>query len=300
MVKKEKLIITAALSGGATFKNNNPNVPYLPEEFADESERCLNEGVSIVHIHARDPETGFATADLDIITATVNAIRKRCPELIINLSTAITANLTPEQRIAPVIQLHPEMASLNTGTMNDGLCNHKTGEVFFEYTFENSLGMIVDFAKTMREHSIKPELEVYGPAGIYNMLLIRKQKELFIEPLHFQMVYGAFGGVGFSPEMHSTMLKLLPENATFGVCGVGPNQVPAGIMSILTGGHIRIGLEDNTKVPGGELAKGSWEQVKWVREISYALDRPVATPADARKIMGLSPRAESDKLNHSD
>ncbi len=288
MAEKEKLIITAAVSGGATFKNNNPNVPYLPEEFADECERCQQEGVSIVHIHARDPETGFATADLGILRETVDAIRSRCPELIINLSTAITANLTPEERIAPVIELKPDMASLNTATMNDGLSNHKTGEVFFEYTFENPLSMILEFAKTMKEHNVKPELEIYDPAGIYNVLLLRKQKGVFVEPLHFQLVYGAFGGVGFSTTMHMTMLNLFPENATYGVCGVGPNQVPAGFMSALTGGHVRIGLEDNTKVPGGELAKGSWEQAIWVRNIANTLERSIATPSEARKILGIS------------
>jgi len=291
MAKTDKLIITAAVSGGATFKPNNPNVPYNPEEFADECEKCVREGVSIVHIHARDPETGFATPDLDIIRDTVSAIRSRCPDLIINLSTAITANLTPEQRIAPVIELKPDIASLNTATMNDGLANHKTGEVFFEYTFENPLTMIADFAKVMKEHGVKPEFEIYDPAGIYNILLLRNQKNLFVEPLHFQFVYGAFGGIAFDPSLHLSMIRLLPEGATFGVCGVGPNQVPAAIMSVMNGGHVRIGLEDNTRVPGGELAQGSWEQAKWVHEIARILDRPVATPSETREILGLRPQA---------
>lgn len=291
MAKREKLIITAALSGGATFKPNNPNVPYHPEEFAEECEKCMKNGVSIVHIHARDPETGFATPDLDIIRATVAAIRARSPELIINLSTAITANLTHEQRIAPVIELKPDIASLNTATMNDGLADHKTGEIFFEYTFENTLSMIADFAKIIKQNTVKPELEVYDPAGIYNILLLRKQKDLFVEPLHFQFVYGAFGGISFNPILHLTMMNLLPEGATFGVCGVGPNQFPAAVMSALTGGHVRIGLEDNTRVPGGELAQGSWEQAKWVQEIARILDRPIATPSEAREILGLRPQA---------
>ena len=290
MAKREKLIITAALSGGATFKPNNPNVPYHPEEFAEECEKCMKHGVSIVHIHARDPETGFATPDLDIIRATVAAIRARSPELIINLSTAITANLTHEQRIAPVIELKPDIASLNTATMNDGLADHKTGERFFEDTFENTLSMIADFAKIIKQNTVKPELEVYDPAGIYNILLLRKQKDLFVEPLHFQFVYGAFGGISFNPILHLTMMNLLPEGATFGVCGVGPNQFPAAVMSALTGGHVRIGLEDNTRVPGGELAQGSWEQAKWVQEIARILDRPIATPSEAREILGLRPQ----------
>jgi 3-keto-5-aminohexanoate cleavage enzyme len=206
------------------------------------------------------------------------------------LSTAITANLTHEQRIAPVIELKPDIASLNTATMNDGLADHKTGEIFFEYTFENTLSMIADFAKIIKQNTVKPELEVYDPAGIYNILLLRKQKDLFVEPLHFQFVYGAFGGISFNPILHLTMMNLLPEGATFGVCGVGPNQFPAAVMSALTGGHVRIGLEDNTRVPGGELAQGSWEQAKWVQEIARILDRPIATPSEAREILGLRPQ----------
>ncbi|TSA54108.1 MAG: 3-keto-5-aminohexanoate cleavage protein [Dehalococcoidia bacterium] len=291
MEKGKKLIITAALSGGATFKANNPKVPYTPEEFADECEKCVKYGVSIVHIHARDPKTEMATADLKIIKATVKAIRERCPELIINLSSAITSGLTPEQRIAPVIELKPEMASMNTATMNDGIADHKSGEVFFEYTFENKLGMVADFAKIMKQHGVKPELEVYDPAGIYNVLLLRKQKDLFVEPLHFQFVYGAFGGIDFNPTLHLAMLDLLPEGATYGVCGVGPHQIPAAVMSALHGGHVRIGLEDNTRVPGGELAQGSWEQAVWVQEIARILDRPIATPSETRELLGLRSQA---------
>ncbi|MFA5064859.1 MAG: 3-keto-5-aminohexanoate cleavage protein [Dehalococcoidia bacterium] len=287
MAKGDKLIITAALSGGATFKSNNPAVPYTPQEFADECQKCMRYGVSIVHIHARDPKTEFATADVGVIGATVEAIRKKCPEIIINLSTAITVGLTPEQRIAPIIELKPDIGSMNTATMNDGIADHRTGEVFFEYTFENKLGMIADFAKVMKQHGVKPEFEVYDPAGIYNIELLSKQKDLFAAPLNFQFVYGAFGGIAFNPVLHLTMLDLLPEGSTFGVCGVGPNQVPAAAMSILTGGHVRIGLEDNTRVPGGELARGSWEQAKWVQELAAIMDRPVATPTEAREIMGL-------------
>ncbi len=250
MEYKEKLIVTAALSGGSVFKNNNPNVPYLPEEFANDAEKCLQEGVSVVHIHPRDPETGLDTENIDIINETVEAVQDRCPELIISLGTGITAGLTPEQRTAPVLALKPEIASLNTATMNDGLCDHKTGEVLFEYVFENPLNLIANFAKTMKENGVKPELEVFDPAGIQNMILLRKRAGIFIEPLHFQFVYGAYCGVFFSPQMHLAMMSVLPKGATFGVCGVGPNQVPAAIMSIMTGGHVRIGLEDNIRVPG--------------------------------------------------
>jgi len=283
----EKLIITAALAGGATTKANNENTPYTPEEFAEESYRCMQEGVSIVHIHAKDPNTGLATPDMKYIRPTIEAIRDRCPGLIINMSSAITTNITAEQRITPIMEMKPDMASLNTNTMNFAIADHKKGKIMVEFIFENTFKMLEDFARRMKEAGVKPELEIYDPGGMYNAMLIRRQGDVFEEPMHFQFVYGVAGGMAFNPLIHMSLVNLLPENATFSVCGVGPNQVPAAFQSAITGGHIRIGLEDNTRVPGGELAKGSWEQARWVRELARIMNRPVATPEETREMLHL-------------
>ena len=286
----DKLIITAALAGGATTKANNPNTPYSPEEFAEECYRCMQEGVSIVHIHAKNPQTGFATPDLNLIRPTIKAIRDRCPQLVLNMSSAITVGLTPDQRIAPIVELKPDMASLNTNTMNFGIADHKKGKLMMEFIFENTFKMLEDFGRKMKANGVKPELEVYDPGGLYNALLIRRQGDVFVEPMHFQFVYGVAGGMSFNPLIHMSLAHMLPGGATYSVCGVGPNQIPAAFMSAITGGHIRIGLEDNTRVPGGELAKGSWEQVKWVKDLARILDRPVATPDETREMLGLPKR----------
>jgi len=286
----EKLIITAALAGGATTKANNPNTPYSPEEFAEECYRCMQEGVSIVHIHAKNPQTGFATPDLNLIRPTIKAIRAKCPGLILNMSSAITIGLSPEQRLAPIIELKPDMASLNTNTMNFGIADHKKGKLMMEFIFENTFKMLEEFGRAMKANGIKPELEVYDPGGFYNTLLIRRQGDVFVEPMHFQFVYGVAGGMAFNPLIHMSLVHLLPEKATYSVCGVGPNQIPAAFISAITGGHIRVGLEDNTRVPGGELAKGSWEQAIWVRELARIIDRPIATPDETRELLGLPKR----------
>lgn len=283
----EKLIITAALAGGATTKANNPNTPYSPEEFATEAKRCMDEGVSIVHIHAKNPQTGFATPDINLIRPTIEAIRDRCPGLIVNMSSAITIGLSAEQRIAPILEMKPDMASLNTNTMNFALADHKKGAIMMEFIFENTFKMLEDFGRKMKANGVKPELEVYDPGGLYNTLLIRKKGDVFVEPMHFQFVYGVAGGMSFNPLIHMSLVGLLPEGATFSVCGVGPNQVQAAFQSAITGGHIRVGLEDNTRVPGGELAKGSWEQVPWVRDIARIVERPIATPAETREMLKL-------------
>ena len=291
MVRGKKVIITAALAGGGTTKKNNPNTPYTPEEFAEEAFRCWNEGCSIVHVHAKDPDTGLGTPDLARIRAVIEAIRERVPELIINMSSAIAAGLIAEQRIKPIEILKPEMASLNTNTMNFAFADHKRGRIAMEVIFENTFRMIEDFARRMKAAGVKPELEVYDAGGVHNALLIRRQGEVFEEPMHWQMVFGVAGGMAHSALGMCLMESLIPDDATWSVCGVGPNQVPAAMQAAFMGGHIRVGLEDSIRVPGGELAKGNWEQVEVAVQIAKLVDREVASPQEAREILHLKPRS---------
>jgi len=291
MAVRDKVIITAALAGAGTTKANNPAVPYTPEEFAEEAYKCWNSGAAIVHIHAKDPQTGAGNPDLKVITDVVEAIKAKAPELIINLSTAIAPGVTPEQRIAPVEKLKPELASLNTNTMNFAIADHKSGKVLVEIIFENTFKMMEDFARKMKAVGTKPEVEVYDPGGAYNALLIRKQGDVFEEPIHWQFVFGVAGGMQFTSLTMCLMKDIIPREHTWSACGVGPHQFPAITQACIMGGHMRVGLEDNVRVPGGELAKGSWEQVEWAVKIAQILDRPVASPQEAREILGLKPRA---------
>jgi len=290
MARGKKVIITAALAGGGTTKKNNPATPYTPEEFGEEARRCIEEGCSIVHVHAKDPDTGLATPDMDRIRPVIEAIRDKAPEMIINMSSAIAAGLISERRIRPIEEMKPDMASLNTNTMNFAIADHKRGKVMREIIFENTFAMLEEFARRMKAIGVKPELEAYDPGGVNNALLIRKQGDVFEEPMHWQMVFGVAGGMSFSPMAYSHLKGLFPEGHTFSVCGIGPNQFPAITQACLDGGHMRVGLEDNIRVPGGKPAKGSWEQVKWAARIAEVLDRPVASPDEAREMLGLKPR----------
>lgn len=283
---RNKVVITAALTGAATFKHQNESVPYTPEEFAEESYKCWEAGAAIVHIHVRDPESGMSTENLDLIRPTFNAIRERCPELIINMSTAIRPMLTPEQRITPVKEMKPDMASLNTNSMNFAIADHKTGDINIEIVFENTFEMLNDFALAMRDNKVKPELEIYDMGGLYNILLVNK-KQILDEPLHFQFVFGVAGGVPFSPGNLTRMYEMLPEGSTWSVCGVGRNQISAGLCAAALGGHIRVGLEDSVRMPNNELAKGSWEQVEWAARVAELAGREVAKPSEARKLLNL-------------
>ena len=282
----DKVIITAALSGAGTFKQNNPNVPYAPEEFADEAEKSYNAGAAMVHIHARGDD-GMATHDIGRIRESHDAIKERVPNLIVNLSSAVGPLSTADQRIAQIVEIKPEMASLNTNTMNFAVADRKSGGIMFEFIFTNTFEMLKDFGQAMEENNVKPEIEVYDIGGLDNFLLIAKQG-IFSDPVNFNFVWGVAGGQQFRPDAFLTLMHALPPNANFTTCGIMYDQFKSGVQSCLVGGQMRVGLEDNTKMPNGELAKGSYEQVEWAVNIARSLGREPATPDEAREIMGIT------------
>ncbi|MFW9874125.1 MAG: 3-keto-5-aminohexanoate cleavage protein [Candidatus Thorarchaeota archaeon] len=282
-----KLVISAALAGSMTMKSQNPAVPYTPEEFGEEARKCLDAGASTVHIHARDPSTGFPTPDLERIKAVIDAINEKAPEIIINITSSV--GLTLEKRVAPTKTFKPSISSLNTNSMNFSLGNFKTGEVVAnaDGVFRNTFHLIQNLAKVMKEAKTKPELEVYDFGGLYNILFLDKQEGLFDHPLHFQFVFGTLGGVPFSYQNLAGFLNLMPSGCSWSVCGVAKDQFRAGLCAAAMGGHIRVGLEDNIRVPDGRLAKGSWEQVEWAAKVAKLAGRKVATPDETRKIFNL-------------
>jgi 3-keto-5-aminohexanoate cleavage enzyme len=281
---EDKVVITAALAGAATMKEQNPAVPYMPEEFIEESVKCYEAGAAIVHIHARKP-TGWATSDLKILGEIVHGIRKEC-DILINLSTAVGITQTDEERIHHIPEFKPEMASLNTNSMNFALANWKTGEILFDWIFKNPFELIIKFAKIMRENGVKPELEVYDIGHVNNTLLLDKQG-IFEHPLHYNFVFGVAGGIPFTPENLIRFRQSIPQDASWMVCGVGPAQFPAAAMATIMGGHIRVGLEDNIHISKGVLAKGSYEQVEKAVKIAALHDRKPATVDEAREIFHL-------------
>ncbi|MBW1988318.1 MAG: 3-keto-5-aminohexanoate cleavage protein [Deltaproteobacteria bacterium] len=287
MSLKRKCVITCALAGAGTFKEQNPAVPYGVDECIEEAVRAYEAGAAVVHIHARTPE-GMGTEDPEILGPIVEGIRSRCPVLI-NLSTAVGAGKTPEQRISVVENFKPDLASLNTGTMNFALADRKSGAVLVEITFENTFEMLKNFALKMREAGTKPELEVYTPAHVDNVLLARKQG-VFDEPLHFQYVFGVAGGSTLTPMSFAHFRSLTPKDASWSVCGVGIDSFRSNFMAVVNGGHIRVGLEDNIYVSGKTLAKGNHELVQKACEIVRLADREVATVDEARTLFNLPER----------
>ena len=280
-----KVIVTAALSGAGTYKNNNPAVPYTPEEFAEEAYKAHQAGAAMVHVHARRDD-GFPTHEIDRIQATHDAIKARCPDLIVNLTSAVGPGATPEQRLAQIVAVKPAMASLNTNTMNFSIIDRKTGQLLFDGVFENTFTMLQNFGRAFEENGVKPEIECYDIGGLDNTLLIARQG-FFSEPMNFNFVWGVAGGQKFRADAFLTMYHALPAGANFTTCGVGTDQFPCNMMSCLMGGHMRVGLEDNVRMPDGRPAKGNYELVEWAVTAAKCLGREPATPDEARAIMGL-------------
>lgn len=282
---QKKVIITAALSGSGVFKNQNPAVPYTPAEFAEEAYKAYKSGAAMVHVHARQPHDGFPTSAVEYVKPIYDAIKQKTPELIVQITSSV--GVAYDDRMAPIIAIKPEMSSLNTNTMNFGTLNRKTGDIIADNIFVNTFTMLRDFGKKMEDIKVKPEPEIYDIGGLDNWFYISKQG-FFSKPYDFNFVWSVAGGYRFRPITFASLVDMLPPESNFTTCGVGIDQFPAVTQSCLMGGNMRVGLEDNIRVPDGELAQGSWEQVEWAVKIASCLGREPATPDEARDILGIS------------
>jgi len=283
-----KVIVTCALVGSSTRKHQNPNTPYTPKELADAAYLAFKAGAAMVHVHAVEDD-GTNSVRVERIREGHDAIKQRCPDLIVNLTSALGAGATYEQRLGQIEVIKPEMASLNMATMNFAGVNRKTGEVLIDYTFENPLNIVSKFAQTMKEAGTKPEIEVYSTAGIDNYHFLAPSG-FFTDPVNFNFVWGVCGGAAFRPASFIAMVNALPRGANFTACGIGNEEWTAITQSILCGGHVRVGLEDNLRMPSGQPARGNYELVEQAVRIVELFGHEPATPDEARAIMGTTKR----------
>lgn len=267
-----KIIITAAISGAEVTKEMNPNVPYTVEEYVREAKSAVDAGAAVIHLHARYDD-GTPTQDRERFREIIDAIRKACPDVIIQPSTGGATGMTAEERLQPT-ELNPEMASLDCGTLNFG----------GDEIFVNTENMIIEFAARMRERGIMPELECFDKSMI-DMALRLHKKGYIDAPLHFNLVMGVNGGISATPRDLTFLVGSLPEDATFTVSGMGSRQLTMNVMSMLMGGHVRVGFEDNLMMDRGVLAQSNGEQVARIVRIAKELNLEIATPDEAREIM---------------
>jgi 3-keto-5-aminohexanoate cleavage enzyme len=273
----EKLIITAAICGAEVTKEHNPNVPYTIEEIGNEAESAYNAGASIIHLHVRE-DNGTPTQSKERFRVCIEKIKARCPDVIILPSTGGAVGMTNEERLQPIyLEPPPEIATLDCGTMNYG-----SGDEIFVNT-ENT---IIYFAEEMNKRGIKYELECFDKAMIDTALRLY-QLGYIKKPLHFNFVLGLIGGITATERDLKFLVGSIPKDATFTVTGIGRHELPMATLSIRMGGHIRVGFEDNIYLSKGILAKSNGELVEMVVNISKEMGREIATPDDARKIIGL-------------
>ena len=274
----ENLIITVATTGAVTSRNEHPKLPLHPEEIADAVYESYEAGASVAHIHIRDHE-GNPSMSLDTFARAVELIRERC-DIILNLTTSGGRGLplTDEDRFAHLV-LKPEMCSMDCGSINFGM-----------RIFENSPTFLRKLGEATIKANVKPEIEVFDTAMLTNAITMAKEG-LILNPMHVQFVLGVRGGMPGTPRNLLFLVESLPPDATWSVIGIGKAHLPLAAMAIHMGGHVRVGFEDNVLYRKKQLAESNAQLVKRVVRLADEFERPIATVADARRILNLKPHA---------
>ncbi|WFF73726.1 3-keto-5-aminohexanoate cleavage protein [Proteiniclasticum sp. QWL-01] len=269
----EKLIITAAICGAEVTKAQNPAVPYTVAEIQREAKSAYDAGASIIHLHVRRDD-GTPTQDKARFEQCIQAIREVCPDAIIQPSTGGAVGMSDLERLQPTEIPGIEMATLDCGTLNFG-----GDEIFI-----NTENTIKNFGKILIERGIKPEIEVFDKGMVDYAIRFAKQGYIK-QPMHFDFVLGV--------QMTATARDLaflvdsIPAGSTWTVAGVGRSEFPMAALGIVMGGHVRVGFEDNVFMAKGVPAQSNGELVSRVVRIAQELGREIATPREARRILGL-------------
>jgi 3-keto-5-aminohexanoate cleavage enzyme len=273
---QDPLIISAALTGSWPTKAQNPAVPITEEEIAAAAIACWREGAAIVHLHVRN-EAGKVTCDPARYAKARDLIRAAGCDVVINMSTGGGAGqTTDEQRMEPV-SLAPEIASFDCGSLNFG-----------QGVFINSPAFLDELALRMRRHGVLPEIECFEPGHIANALRLIDEGKL-VAPFWFQMVLGVRGGSPGDVKQLVHFVDMLPKDAIWSCCGIGRAQLPLNLATIAMGGHVRTGLEDNIFYHKGVLADSNAQLVARLARLAAEVGRPIASPAEARAMLGLRP-----------
>lgn len=298
-----KVIITCAITGSVHTPSMSPHLPITPDQIADQAIAAANAGAAILHLHARDPETGFPSPEPAIFKQFLPRI-KSATDAVINISTGGGMTMTVKDRIRAAKQAAPEMASLNMGTMNFGLFpalagrsdwKHDWEPKFLEdsrdFVFKNTFSDIETILADLGDaNGTRFEFECYDVGHLYTLAHF-VDRGLIKGPIFIQFVLGVLGGIGADPDnlahLKRTADKLFGDQYQFSVLGAGRHQMPLATMSATMGGHVRVGLEDNLYLRKGELAPDNASQVRKIRNVLDGLSLEIATPDEARAMLGL-------------
>jgi len=298
-----KVIISCAITGSTHTPSMSEHLPLTPEQIAMQSIEAAKAGAAIIHLHARDPSDGRPTPDPDIYSQFVPVIAA-ATDAVINITTGGSTRMTMAERLAYPLQAKPEMCSLNMGSMNFSIHGVAKRISTWRYdwekdylegmedrVFRNTFREINEILQELGSHGTRFEFECYDVGHLYNLAYFADQG-LVKPPFFIQSIFGILGGLGPDPEnltlMRMTADRLFGRDAyQFSVLGAGRHQLPFVTMGAIMGGNVRVGLEDSIYIAKGVKAKTSAEQVKKIRGILEALSLEIATPADAREMLGL-------------
>jgi 3-keto-5-aminohexanoate cleavage enzyme len=274
----EPLVITVAPVGGELTREQQPNLPLSAEEIAEEVARCREAGASMVHLHVRD-ERGAPSQGREHFGRAMDAIKRAAPDMIVQTSTGGSVGMSEEERSQP-LELKPEMATLTTGTVNFG-----------DQVFENPYPLVERFFLRMRDVGIQPEFEVFDTGMVETAGRLTEQHDAEPRHQHFDLVLGVPGGMAGTTEAVVFLASRLPAGATWSATGIGRSHVPVTLAALSMGGHVRTGFEDAIYYAKGRLATSNAELIERVARLARETGRQIATPEQAREIIGITGRS---------
>jgi len=299
-----KRIVTCAITGSINIPTMSEYLPITPRQIAQNALDAAIAGAAVVHIHARNPENGMPSSDLNVFQEIIDLIREKNKELIICLTTGGGAGMTVEQRLSVVPRFKPELASCNLGSINWGI--FVIGEKYKEFkypwegamlkmmegiVFQNTFADLKAILPIMAENGTKPEFEVYDTGHLYNLAYLI-QAGFIKPPVYLQFVTGILGGIGSTPydliNLHTTADRLIGQgNYLWSAFGAGRAEFPVCTQALLLGGNVRVGMEDNLMLNRKQKAKNNGELVEKMVRIMREFDFEPATTEEAREILGL-------------
>ncbi len=284
---EDPCIITCSISGAVANRDQCPAIPYTPEEYAAEARQAVDEGCSMIHIHARSPD-GVPSYEVGDFRAITEAILGAVDDVVVNYSTG-AIGVTIAKRLEYLRELRPDVAALNMGSMNYAKYSSKRKDFVFKTVFENSFDTIIEFVTAMNELGIRPEHECFDSGHLANLDPLIDMG-LLSEPLQVSCVMGVTGGIRPTAKNLAHMAEQVPGGANgpnnWGVIGVSRGQWPLIATAAALGGNVRVGLEDNFYLPDGEMARSNGELIAKAREIVENAGRRAATVAEARELLG--------------
>jgi uncharacterized protein (DUF849 family) len=302
MAKQRKVIITCAVTGAIHTPSMSPHLPVTPDEIVEAALGAAEAGAAILHLHARDPETGRPDQSAEAFAPFLGRIKQSC-DAVVNLTTGGSPFMKVDERVRPAAEWKPEVASLNMGSMNFGLYPMLNRYKEFQHdwerehlegsrdlVFRNSFKDIEYVLRTCAENGTRFEFECYDISHLYNLAHF-VERGLVKPPFFVQSVFGLLGGIGAHPEdvahMKRTADRLFGEDYQWSVLGAGANQMRVAVQAVAMGGNLRVGLEDSLWAGPGKLAESNAEQVRIARTLIEGLGLAVATPDEAREMLAL-------------